>query len=374
MKKDLKVAIVCDWLTGIGGAERVVLELHKLYPKAPIYTSQYDPKAIDWFVDADVRTLWLQHLPKSLKKFLPLLRAIAFSRLDLSSYDLVISSSGAEAKAVHTGKNTTHICYCHAPTHYYWMRYNDYLKHPGFGKLDWLARIGLKVLVGPLRKMDYKAAQRPDFLIANSNFTKSQIKKYYGRDCEVIYPPVDIKRFSNLDKKLVRNGFVVVGRQTPYKKIDLAVISATKLNLPLTVIGNGPKHRYLMSIAGPTVKFITNASDRDVAKYIVSAEASIFPGIDDFGIVAVEALAAGTPVIAFHGGGATDYIVEGINGLFFDKQTADWLSVAMKSFKSAQFDSLKVAKSAEKFDTSEFRKNMLDLINKKLAEPMKDSI
>ena len=364
MKKDLKVAIVCDWLTGVGGAERVVLELHKLYPKAPIYTSQYDPKAIDWFTGADVRTLWLQHLPKSLKKFLPPLRAIAFRRLDLSSYDLVISSSGAEAKAVKTGKNTTHICYCHAPTHYYWMRYNDYLKNPGFGKLDWLARIGLKILVGPLRRLDYKAAQKPGFLIANSNFTKKQIKKYYGRDSKVIYPPVDIKRFNGLDKKLVRKGFIAIGRQTPYKKIDLAVTSATQLSVPLTVIGNGPKHKHLMGIAGPTVKFITNASDHEVAKYIASAEAFIFPGIDDFGIVAVEALAAGTPVIAFKGGGATDYIVEGINGLFFNKQTSDWLVVAMQSFKSDQFDPLKIAKSAEKFDAEKFRKNMLNFINK----------
>ncbi len=374
MKKDLKVAIVCDWLTGIGGAERVVLELHKLYPKAPIYTSQYDPTAIDWFVDADIRTLWLQRLPKSLKKFLPPLRAIAFRRLDLSSYDLVISSSGAEAKAVKTGKNTIHICYCHAPTHYYWMRYNDYLKNPGFGKLDWLARIGLKILVGPLRRLDYMAAQKPQFLIANSNFTKQQIKKYYGRDSEVIYPPVDIKRFNVSDKKLVRKGFIAIGRQTPYKKINLAVASATQLAVPLTVIGNGPKHQRLVSIAGPSVKFVTNASDNEVARYVASAEAFIFPGIDDFGIVAVEALAAGTPVIAYKGGGATDYIVEGVNGLFFNKQTADWLTVAMKSFKSDQFDSKVVAKSAEKFDASEFKKNMVDLVNKKIAKSMKDNI
>ncbi|HUC96036.1 MAG TPA: glycosyltransferase family 4 protein, partial [Candidatus Saccharimonadia bacterium] len=158
----LKVAIVCDWLTGIGGAERVVLELHKMFPKAPIYTSQYDPKTIDWFRDADVRTLWLQHLPKSLKKFLPPLRAIAFRQLNLSNYDLVISSSGAEAKAVKTGPKTIHICYCHSPTHYYWIKYDEYLKNPGFGKLDFLARIGLKILVNPLKKLDYKATQGPD--------------------------------------------------------------------------------------------------------------------------------------------------------------------------------------------------------------------
>src|ERR1700735_2414660 len=164
--KKLKVAIVCDWLTGIGGAERVVLELHKLYPDAPIFTSQYDPRKIDWFEGADVRTGQLQKLPKRFKKFLPILRAWSFGRLDLSDYDLVLSSSGAEAKGVKTGKNTVHICYCHSPTHYYWIRYDEYIKRPGFGRLDPIARLGLKFLVGPLRVWDYQASKRPDIMIA----------------------------------------------------------------------------------------------------------------------------------------------------------------------------------------------------------------
>src|SRR5476649_1689319 len=142
----MKVAIVCDWLTGIGGAERVVLELHKLYPDAPIYTSQYDPEQLGWFAEADVRTGWLQKLPSGLKKFLPVLRAWYFSHLDLSDYDLVLSSSGAEAKGVKTDPQAVHISYIHAPTHYYWIRYEQYLKHPGFGRFDWLARLGLRLL------------------------------------------------------------------------------------------------------------------------------------------------------------------------------------------------------------------------------------
>src|SRR5438105_5038206 len=217
----MKVAIVCDWLTGIGGAERVVLELHRLYPEAPIYTSQYDPKAIDWFKDADVRTTWLQRLPRSLKKFLPVLRAWTFGRLDLSEYDLVISSSGAEAKAVKTGPKTVHICYCHAPTHYYWSRYEQYMRHPGFGILNPLARFGLLLLVRPMRGWDYKASQKPDYFITTSNYTKSEIKKYYGRKARVIHPPVDIVRFQPKEK-LQRHGFLIAGRQTPYKRFDLA--------------------------------------------------------------------------------------------------------------------------------------------------------
>jgi hypothetical protein len=193
----LRVAIVCDWLTGIGGAERVVLELHKLYPDAPIFTSQYDPSRIDWFEDADVRTTWLQRLPTSLKKFLPLLRAWTFSRLDLSDYDLVLSSSGAEAKGVKTGPNTIHICYCHSPTHYYWIRHDEYLDNPGFPfGFNWLARLGLKLLIDPLKRWDRHAAKQPDFLIANSTHTQTMIKRYYKREATVIFPPVDTSQFS----------------------------------------------------------------------------------------------------------------------------------------------------------------------------------
>jgi glycosyltransferase involved in cell wall biosynthesis len=365
MKKDLKVAIVCDWLTGIGGAERVVLELHKLYPTAPIYTSQYDKQAIDWFNDADVRTLWLQHLPKSLRKFLPPLRTIAFRRLDLSSYDLVISSSGAEAKAVKTGSKTIHICYCHAPTHYYWMRYDEYLQNPGFGKLDWLARIGLKTLVSPLRHLDYKAAQQPNYLIANSTFSKEQIRKYYHRESKVIFPPVDIDKFKNPINDSAKKGLLAIGRQTPYKKIDLAVAAANKLGSPITVVGNGPDHSKLMKMAGSSVSFVTDATDKEVVKYMASAKAFIFPGIDDFGIVAVEALASGTPVIAFDVGGANDYIIDGVNGLLFNKQTIKSLTTTLEKLKTKKFHSNDIAETVTKFSTSEFTKNISSFIDDK---------
>lgn len=365
----LKVAIVCDWLTGIGGAERVILELHRLFPKAPIYTSQYDPAAIGWFKDADVRTTWLQKLPKEFKKFLPVLRAWSFSRLDLSEYDLVISSAGAEAKSVKIGPKTVHISYIHAPTHYYWSRYDDYLKNPGFPhSFNWIARLGLRLLAGPLRKWDYKAAQRPTYLVTNSTHTQSEIKKYYGRSSTVIHPPVDVDRFKgNPGKK--RRDFVVAGRQTPYKRIDLAVEACSRLKAPMTVIGNGPDHQFLCDIAGDRVTFLTHASDNAVAEDFQSAWALIFPGLDDFGIVAVEAMAAGTPVIAYKAGGALDYIIPGKTGLFFEEQTADSLAKVLKSFRPSQFDHEAIRKHAQQFRPEAFRQKMLRFINHKLRLP-----
>lgn len=367
----MKVAIVCDWLTGIGGAERVVLELHKIFPDAPIYTSQYNPAKIDWFQDADVRTTWLQKLPTRLKKFLPVLRARSFSQLDLSMYDLVISSSGAEAKGIKTSKDTLHVNYCHAPTHYYWSRYDTYLAQPGFGILDPLARLGLRLLVGPLRHWDYRAAQNPDIIIANSTFTQTEIKKYYHRDSVVVHPPVDVERFQTANSKLQtpnsRQGFVITGRQTPYKRIDIAVAACTKLGLPLTVIGNGPDHTKLVAMAGNTVTFLTDVSDAELPGYLQSAEAFIFPGVDDFGIAAVEAMAAGTPVIAYQAGGALDYVIPGKTGVFFTEQTVDSLCTALSTFKPKVFDTVVIQKSATEFRAAAFQKSIASIISSCIA-------
>lgn len=362
----LKVALVCDWLTGVGGAERVVLELHHMFPDAPIYTSQYDRVALPWFNNADVRTLWLQKLPKSLRKFLPVLRAWAFSRLNLTDYDLIISSSGAEAKAVKKRLSAVHICYCHSPTHYYWIRYDEYMRSPGFGALDPLARLGLKLLAGPMKKWDKKAAQRPDIMIANSAFTQMNIKKYYGRDSVVVFPPVDTKRFAPDQSAERRHGFVTAGRQITYKRIDLAVQVCTKLNLPLVVIGNGPDHAKLQAMSGPTIKFETSPSDEAVAGYFKSAEGFIFPGLEDFGIVAVEAMAAGTPVIAYKGGGALDTVLPEKTGLFFDTQTVDSLVKGLQEFSIKKFNDKTVSSSARRFSIQNFKDSITKLIKRRL--------
>jgi glycosyltransferase involved in cell wall biosynthesis len=359
-----KVAIVCDWLVGIGGAERVVLEMHRLYPEAPIYTSQYDPSRIDWFEGADVRTTRLQKLPKRLKKFLPLFRAWTFSRLDLSEYDLVLSSSGAEAKGVKTRSDATHISYLHSPTQYYWIRYDEYIKRPGFPfGLNWLARLGLKLLVGPLRRWDLRAAQRPDHIITNSTHTQAMIKRYYKRESTVVHPPVETERFKLPGKPPLRHGFVIAGRQTPYKRFDLAIEACNQLKVPLIVIGDGPDHRRLERLAERNVTFLTNVNDHEIAEHFRSALGFIMPNVDDFGIVAVEAMAAGTPVIAYKQGGALDYVVPNRTGLLFEKQTVKELVKALETAQTKNFDYGAIATAASQFSVANFRKDLQSAID-----------
>ena len=358
----MKVAIVHDWFVG-WGAEAVVYELHKIYPDAPIYTSYCNS---EWRqrLDGKVITGYLQHWPFSrMRKFLPPLRALWFSRLNLSGYDLIISSSGAEAKGVKVKKPAVHINYCHAPTHYYWSRYEEYMKSPGFGPLNFLARLGLKLLVGPMRRWDLKAAQRPDYIIANSSHIKNEIKKYYGREAVIIHPPVDVEAFRP-NGKLKRAGFIIAGRQTPYKRFGLAVEACSQLDLPLKVVGGGPDNKHLRQLAGESVEFIsTPKTQQEMAHYFQSAQAFIFPGLDDFGIVAVEALAAGTPVIAYRAGGALDYIQPGRTGEFFEDQTIESLGRVLKNFETQNYDHVVIQSFAKQFSAASFRKNIRDFIN-----------
>ncbi len=361
-KLSLRVAIVHDWLIA-GGAEQVVAALHEMYPEAPIYTS-YATDEWRQRLDSKVITGYLQHFPR-LRKYVPFLRAWWFSHLNLSEYDLVISSSGSEAKGIRVPKEVKHINYCHSPTHYYWSRYDEYMKHPGFGPFDWLARLGLRLLVGPMRRWDYKAAQRPDVMIANSTHIQTMIKKYYDRDCEVIFPPVNVEEFFPVSSSGSSNraGFVITGRQTPYKRMDLAVAACTTLNLPLTVFGTGPDHEKLKAMAGPSITFAGWASRDEVTKALQSSVAFIFPGVDDFGISAVEALAAGTPVIAYKAGGALDYIKPGKTGEFFEEQTVESLINCLKAFDGSKYTPNDMKKQVERFKKENFKKSFHSLVN-----------
>jgi glycosyltransferase involved in cell wall biosynthesis len=358
----MKVAIVHDWLVG-GGAERVVQALHEMYPEAPIYTS-YSTDEWRRRLDNKVVTGFLQHWPFSkLRKFIAVLRIWWFSHLDLSGYDLIISSSGnGEAFGIRPPKGAIHICYCHTPTHYYWRNYKQYMKQPGFGVLNPLARLGLRVLVGPLRRWDYTAAQRVDYFVANSTHIQKDIKTYYNRDSTVIHPPIDTARFASATSE-GRNGFVTAGRQVPYKRIDLIVEACTKLDAPLKVIGRGPEHDHLMKIAGPTVSFLTNVSDAEMPQHFADAEAFLFAAFDDFGVTQVEALAAGTPLIAYRAGGALDYVEEGKTGVFFDEQSLPALRKAIRTFDAKQFKPGVIKQKAEAFSPEVFRQKMHTLVD-----------
>lgn len=362
--KRLKVAIVHDWLIG-GGAERVVQALHEMFPDAPIYTS-YASKEWQQRLDGKVVTGFLQRWPFSrLRKVLPLLRIWWFGRLNFKGYDLVISSSGnGEAFGITVPKGTVHITYCHSPVHYYWRHYEQYMKQPGFGFFDPLARLGLRLLIGPLRKWDLKAAQKPDYFIANSTHIQNDIKKYYGRSSQVIFPPVDTERFKNTPATK-RSGFITVGRLAPFKRADLIVEACTRLRLPLTVIGNGPDKARLQKIAGPSVTFPDRyITDDEIPAYMAKSEAFLFASFEDFGITPVEALAAGTPVIAYRGGGALDYVKEGKTGLFFDEQSVGSLCSVLQQFDSSQFNPATIQKEVDRFSIETFKKQMAAFIEK----------
>lgn len=358
-----KVAIVHDWLVG-GGAERVVYELHRMFPDAPIYTSYCTP---EWRerLDGKVVTGFLQHpIFGRLRKYVGLLRIWWFTHLDFSGYDLVISSSGnGEAKGIRVPEGVTHICYCHSPTHYYWRHYDHYMKRPGFGIFDPLARLGLKLLVGPLRRWDLRASKRPDYYIANSTHIQADIKKYYGRDSTVIWPPVDVERFTRAPATK-RVGFVTMGRQATHKRTDIIVRACTKLSLPLKVIGHGPDNARLRTLAGPTVTFLTGVSDEAMGAQLAGAEAFLFAAFDDFGIAPIEAMAAGTPVIAYQAGGALDYVIAGKTGAFFAEQTVGSLIQALQTFDAKKYNPAEITTFAKQFSSEVFIRKMKDFINK----------
>jgi glycosyltransferase involved in cell wall biosynthesis len=359
-KQSPQVVIVHDWLTNMGGAENVVLAMHEAFPNAPIYTSTYTPENMPAFKGMDVRTTHLQNLPKvfrKLHKFLPMLRVKAFRKLDLSEFDIILSSSSAESKQVQkTRPDQIHICYCHTPIRYYWSHYADYKADPGFGRLNWLIRLAMPLMVPRLKKADYQAAQNVDIFIANSSEVQKRIKKYYDRISTVIHPPVDVDRFEPARER--GDYYVALGRQVPYKRIDLAVAAATKLGIKLKVYGSGSEHQRLVDMAGPTVQFFTDrfgdASNDAVTDALNHAKGYIFPADEDFGIVQVEALAAGAPVIGFGRGGTLDIVQDGESGVLFDKQDVNSIVAAIKKAESTTFLPGLLRRKARRFDKGLF--------------------
>jgi glycosyltransferase involved in cell wall biosynthesis len=353
-----RIALVHDWMVSPGGAERLLYSLHQLWPDAPIYTTAYRPEKFPEFSDADVRPIWLDKIPlmRTKHQFFPPARAFAWNVKRLSGYDIVISSSTAEAKYVRAGHNTLHICYCHTPVRYYWSDYDWYRQNPPFGRLNWLAQIALPLLIGPLRWVDYRGSKRVDRYIANSNYVRERIKRYYHRDAAVIYPPIVTSQFEL--PRQPQDYYLIWGRQVAYKRLDLAIDAFNQLGLPLKVAGAGEEVAKQQARSEANIEFLGRVSDAELQRLLAGAKAVIFPPEEDFGLIPVEAMAAGCPVIAYGAGGALESVVEGLTGTFFAEQTPDSLVEALQRFNTMSFNEERIREHARTFDDGIFKSKM----------------
>jgi glycosyltransferase involved in cell wall biosynthesis len=358
---DLKIAIVCDWLTVYAGAERVIYEMHQLFPKAPIYTTLYDAKACKVFENADVRESWLKFVPfgrKFHRLLFPFMPGV-FERMDLDEYDLVLSSAHSAAKGVITMPETIHVAYCHSPMRYVWDQSHSYQK--GFRLFAFLNFLTRPIL-HRIRLWDRIAAERVDRFIANSHYISRRIKKYYGRESDVIHPPVDLSRFSLGVGD--RDYYLAVGRLIPYKRFDLVVDAFNKLGKKVKIVGTGPEMKKLKRRAKKNIEFVGKVSDEELQKIYQGAKALIFPQLEDFGIVPLEAMACGAPVIAYSAGGALETVKDGVSGLFFEKQNVESLVKAVKKFEGRDWDAAVVAKSVEDFGSARFKSELRHFLEK----------
>lgn len=361
----MKVALVHDFLTSFGGAERVLKDLSDLYPQAPIFCLLYNSKKVPQFKNKKVIQSSLAKWPSFLKNREVLLRPScpkAVEEFDLSKYDVVISNTTTFAKGAITSPHTIHISWIHSPTRYLWDYKDEYLEEH---KVKGLKRMILSRLFLKMRLWDFEAAQRPDFLVANSKNVQKRIRKYYRRTSDIIYPGVDLSKYEVGSQK--ENFYLVVSRLSKYKKVDLAIRACNKLKSRLVIIGEGAELEHLKKIAGPTIEFKGFLPDKEVKEYYKRARAFLFPAEEDFGLTPIEAMASGTPVIAYRKGGLLETVNKGIGGLFFEDQSAKGLVETIKRFESQkdQFDPYKIAQSVKKFDISEFRKNFKEFNNNK---------
>lgn len=360
-KQTLTVALVHDYLCEFGGAERVLAALHEMYPEAPVYTAFYDPAALgihaDRFKGWDIRETWLARVPLITKLYSPLrfLAPKAFADLDMSRYDLVISSSNAYfAKGVRV-PNGVHVCYCHTPPRvlFGYSAMGDWKRNP-------ILRFGGTILNHFMRVVDVKVSrENVDLFIANSLETAARIKKFYKRDSVVVHPPVETPISGTLATAKDRLYYVYVNRLAFAKHPELAVAACNALSLPLKVVGRGKMLPHLQEIAGPTIEFLGAVSDEELTGLYAGAKALLYPvDHEDFGMVPVEAMGQGAPVIAHRSGGPLETIVEGKTGLFFDELTVGSLQAALQKFQKKTFSPEKIRAHAAKFSAAAFQKGM----------------
>jgi glycosyltransferase involved in cell wall biosynthesis len=359
----MKVAIVHYWLVNMRGGEKVLEVLCDIFPQADIFTLVYDPGAISEKINRHkITTSFIQRLPWGVSKYqhyLPL-HPFAIEELDLSKYDLVISQESGIAKGIILPSSTCHICYCNTPMRYLWNMYHEYKKGLGIFKRIFWAGIS-----NYLRLWDFVNSQRVDYFIANSNNARLRIKRYYCRESEVIYPPVDFYRFKDGASE---DFYLVVSQLTPYKKIDLAIRTFNHCGKRLVVIGDGPQRNELEKLKGPNITLLGKQSDEVVMDYFSRCKAFIFPGEEDFGITPLEAMASGKPVIAYGKGGALETILDGKTGIFFEEPTEESLKMALERSESMVWDRELIRSHASTFDIAHTREKLVSAITRYYEE------
>lgn len=366
-----RTALVHDDLVQAGGAERVVASLHALFPRAPLYTSIYDPRCtLPCFAEMDVRTSFLQRTPLAMpslhKLALPFFPA-AFEEFDLSGYDLVLSSASRFAKGVITQPETCHVCYCHTPPRFAW-RPHDYLARSRAARL--FAPF-MRGLMRDLRAWDVASAQRVDYFVANSHNVARRIRKYYRREATVVHPSVETVRFAPAPAAEIGSHFLVVSRLVGYKRVDLAIEACNQLSLPLRVVGMGPEAAALRRQAGPTVQFLGKLPDDAVAAEMARCRALIFPGEEDFGLTPVECMASGRPVVAYAAGGALETVVDGVTGLLFTQPTPACLGAALRTASELVVEPAELQAHAARYDVPVFERRLRQALEEALDEHRK---
>lgn len=359
----MKVAIVHDWLNQMGGAEAVLEVLVDMFPGAPIYTSIYAPEAMPEAYRAwDIRTTWMDHLPGIHRhhQLYVLKYPLAFGRLKLAGYDLVLSNKSAFCMGVHVPSQTRHICYCLTPTRFVWD-FDAYVRREPVGRA---AKQLLRPFLGWLQRWERAAARRVDAFVAISSAVQDRVSGLYDRQSTLIHPPVNTGRFRPEQDQ--EDYFLIISRLIPYKRIDLAVQAFTALGLPLWIGGDGRDRVSLQAIAGPNIRFLGRVPEGELSRLMARCRAFVFPGLEDFGITPLEAMSAGRPVIAFAGGGALDSVVEGVTGTFFHEQTPEALAETVSRFDSMTFDPECIRTHASRFDTGVFKANLKAFIEREL--------
>ena len=361
--KDKKIALVFDWLTTAGGAERVNLELHHIFPEADIFTSINNPKKVKGFAAAKIKTSFIQNLPfaKTKHQLYLNLMPYAYESFDLSDYDIVISSSHSCAKGVITKPETIHICYCHNPMRYAWDDWQNYISRY---QINPIIKKLASFFIHKIRIWDRQSADRVDHFIANSTIVRDRIQKYYRRNSEVINPSIDTEKFKEYSKSS-NNYYLIVSRLTASKKVDLAVKTFNKNGKKLKIVGTGVDGKKLREIAKENIEFLGFIPDSQLPEIYANAKALIFPQLEDFGITPLEAMATGTPVIAYGKGGALDSVTTK-TGLFFEQQSVEGLNDAIEKFEKTKIKAEDCINQAGKFDKKIFKQNLLRFIESKL--------